>query len=395
MAKRITSHDQNGDDILNLFKKDQDGATSIDVNHRVRVGIIGTGWIAAAHIKSYLKMPDVDIVAGADLIPGKAETFFKNQGVENVHCYENHREMLEKEQLDAVSICTYNRTHAECAIDALNAGVHVLLEKPMCVTLEEAVAICRAEKKNGKVLSIGFQPRFDPNMRKIKEIVQSGELGEIYYIQTGGGRRRGIPVPFGTSFIENETAGIGAVGDIGCYSLDMVLNAVGYPKPLTVTGVRGAYFGNKPEYYRKHPEYASKFGVDDFAAAFIRLEGGITLDFRIAWAMNMDTPGDTLLFGTRAGLRIPSTECWNGTVGGPMKAYMQFGGMETNLEIPIIESEGLDLFDCKIRSFLDAAKNGGEAPVPSGQILYNQAIIDGIVRSSELGHEIEIIIPEI
>lgn len=395
MAKRITSHDQNGDDILNLFKKDQDGATSIDVNHRVRVGIIGTGWIAAAHIKSYLKMPDVDIVAGTDLIPGKAETFFKNQGVENVHCYENHREMLEKEQLDAVSICTYNRTHAECAIDALNAGVHVLLEKPMCVTLEEAVAICRAEKKNGKVLSIGFQPRFDPNMRKIKEIVQSGELGEIYYIQTGGGRRRGIPVPFGTSFIENETAGIGAVGDIGCYSLDMVLNAVGYPKPLTVTGVRGAYFGNKPEYYRKHPEYASKFGVDDFAAAFIRLEGGITLDFRIAWAMNMDTPGDTLLFGTRAGLRIPSTECWNGTVGGPMKVYMQFGGMETNLEIPIIESEGLDLFDCKIRSFLDAAKNGGEAPVPSSQILYNQAIIDGIVRSSELGHEIEIIIPEI
>lgn len=88
--------------------------------------------------------------------------------------------------------------------------------------------------------------------------------------------------------------------------------------------------------------------MDDFAAAFIRLEGGITLDFRIAWAMNMDTPGDTLLFGTRAGLRIPSTECWNGTVGGPMKVYMQFGGMETNLEIPIIESEGLDLFDCKI-----------------------------------------------
>ena len=395
MAKRITSHDQNGDDILNLFKKDQDGATSIDVNHRVRVGIIGTGWIAAAHIKSYLKMPDVDIVAGADLIPGKAETFFKNQGVENVHCYENHREMLEKEQLDAVSICTYNRTHAECAIDALNAGVHVLLEKPMCVTLEEAVAICRAEKKNGKVLSIGFQPRFDPNMRKIKEIVQSGELGEIYYIQTGGGRRRGIPVPFGTSFIENETAGIGAVGDIGCYSLDMVLNAVGYPKPLTVTGVRGAYFGNKPEYYRKHPEYASKFGVDDFAAAFIRLEGGITLDFRIAWAMNVDTPGDTILLGTKGGLRIPSTECWNGTVGGPMTIYHEFGGMETNLEIPIIESEGLDLFDCKIRSFLDAAKNGGEAPVPSSQILYNQAIIDGIVRSSELGHEIEIIIPEI
>jgi predicted dehydrogenase len=304
-------------------------------------------------------------------------------------------EMLENEQLDAVSVCTYNTQHARCTIDALEKGVGVLLEKPMCVTLNEAAAICRAEKKSGKVLSIGFQPRFDPNMKKIKQIVESGELGRVYYIQTGGGRRRGIPVPFGTSFIEKETAGIGAVGDIGCYSLDMVLNAVGYPKPLTVSGYTGAFFGNRPEYYNSHPEYADKFGVDDFAAAFVRLDGGIVLDFRIAWAMNMDTPGDTLIFGTKAGLRIPSTECWNGTVGGPMKVYMQFAGSETQMEIPVIDSEGVNLFDLKIRSFLDTVKNGGASPVPSSQILYNQAIIDGIVRSAEKGEEIKIEIPEI
>lgn len=394
-TKRVTSRNQAGDDILNLFNRDNEESGGIDATRRVRVGIIGTGWIAAAHIASYMKMPDVDIVAGADIVEGKADTFFRHHGVTDVHTYTSHNEMLEKEMLDCVSVCTYNRTHAQCAIDALNAGVHVLLEKPMCVTLGEAIEILRAEKKSGKVLSIGFQPRFDPNMRKIKEIVQSGELGEIYYIQTGGGRRRGIPVPFGTSFIEEETAGIGAVGDIGCYSLDMVLNAVGYPRPLTVTGFRGAFFGNKPEYYRKHPEYAHKFGVDDFAAAFVRLEGGIILDFRIAWAMNMDTPGDTLILGTKAGLRIPSTECWNGTVGGPMKAYMQFGGLESCLEIPVIDSEGIDLFDMKIRSFLDAAKDGGDAPVPASEILYNQAIIDGIVRSSDLGHEVEIVIPDL
>ena len=145
----------------------------------------------------------------------------------------------------------------------------------------------------------------------------------------------------------------------------------------------------------KRQEYAQKFGVDDFAAAFVRLEGGIILDFRIAWAMNMDTPGDTLIFGTKAGLRIPSTECWNGTVGGPMKAYMQFGGLETCMELPVIDSEGIDLFDLKIRSFLDAAKDGGKAPVPASEILYNQAIIDGIVRSSDLGREVEIVIPEL
>lgn len=381
-------------EILNRFKEEHDEAV-IDSSKKLRVGIIGTGWIAEAHIIEYLKMPDVEIVAGADLIDGKAKAFFEKFGVENANCYTSHKAMLENEKLDAVSICTYNKTHAECAIDSLNAGVNVLLEKPMCVTLEEAVEICRAERKSGKVLSIGFQPRFDPNMKMIKKIVQSGELGEIYYIQTGGGRRRGIPTPFGTTFIEEETAGIGALGDIGCYSLDMVLNAVGYPKPVTVSGYTSNFFGTRPDYYSKHPEYAKLFGVDDFAAAFIRLEGGIILDFRIAWAMHLDTSGDTIIMGTKGSLRIPSTECWNGTVGGAMKIYHEVAGEGVETEIPIIENKSEGLFYQKIRSFLDAVKYGKPAPVPSSQIIYNQAIIDGVVKSNKLGREIEIEIPEI
>ena len=147
-----------------------------------KVGIIGTGWIAGAHLESYLEMDDVKIVAAADLIPGKAEEFMEEYGVEGVHFYPSHKEMLDNEELDAVSICTYNKTHAECAIYALKKGVNVLLEKPMCVTTEEAVDIIRAEKESGKILSIGFQPRGDENMKMIKKIVESGELGEIYYI---------------------------------------------------------------------------------------------------------------------------------------------------------------------------------------------------------------------
>lgn len=381
-------------DILNRFKENQD-EVKIDVSKKLKVGIIGTGWIAEAHMESYKNMPDVEIVAGADLIPGKAKTFFENYNMPDVKTYLSHTEMLESEELDAVSICTYNATHAECAIDSLNKGVHVLLEKPMCVTTEEAIEIMKAEKSSGKILSIGFQPRFDPNMQMIKQIVESGELGDIYYIQTGGGRRRGIPTPYGTSFIEEETAGLGALGDIGCYSLDMVLNAIGYPKPLTISGYKSAFFGTRPDYYPNHPEYAAKFGVDDFAAAFIRLEGGIVLDFRIAWAMNLDTPGDTIILGTKGGLRIPSTECWNGTVGGNLKIYHDVAGNQVETEMPIIEDDGPSLFDRKIRSFLDAIKNGEDAPVPTSQILYNQAIIDGIAKSAELGKEIEIKIPEI
>jgi len=377
----------------------------IDTNRKLRIGFVGCGWIAGAHIECYKMMPDVEIVAGADLIPGKAEAFFKAHGVEGVKTdYASHKEMLDDEtlKLDAVSICTYNRQHAEPAIYALKKGVNVLLEKPFTVTLDEAIEVMKAEKESGKVISIGFQPRLDDNMQQIKRIVESGELGQIYYIQTGGGRRRGIPTPFGTTFIEDETAGLGALADIGCYSLDLVLNAIGYPKPLTVSGYKSAYFGKDPNYCGypadKKAEYAAKFGVDDFAAGFIRLEGDIILDFRIAWAMNLDTPGDTIIMGTKGSLRVPSTDCWNGTFYSPMKIYHEVAGLQTVTEVPLIpvsNNPKSDLFYKKIRSFLDAVKYSLPAPVPTSQIIYNQAILDGIARSAELGREVEIEIPEI
>ena len=379
------------------YKYDQE-VKEIDTSRILKIGIIGTGWISGSHIEAYLDMPDVKIVAAADLIKGKAKEKIEKYGIEGVRYYNSHKELIDNEpDLDAVSICTYNKTHAECAIYALEHGVNVLVEKPMCVTLDEAVEMRRAEKKSGKILSIGFQPRFDENMKMVKKIVESGELGKIYYIQTGGGRRKGIPTPFGTTFIEEKTAGIGALGDIGCYSLDMVLNAIGYPKPLTVTGYASDYFGKNPDYYAKknHPEYADLFGVDDFGAGFIRLEGGIILDFRIAWAMHLDSPGDTIFMGTKGSLRVASTECWNGSFSKPMIIYHEVAGECVETVVPVVKGEFGDLFYKKIRSFLDAIKEGGKAPVPSEQIIINQAIIDGIIKSNKLGREIEIEIPEI
>ena len=380
--------------ILDAFKEKQAEAR-VYTGKKIKVGIIGCGWIAEAHLKSYLKCEDVEVVAFADIVPGKAEAFAKANGVENANFYLSDKELIDNEKdIDAVSICTYNRQHAPCAIYALEHGVHVLLEKPMCVTLEEAVEICKAEKKSGKILSIGFQPRFDENMKMVKKICESGVLGKIYYIQTGGGRRMGIPTPFGTSFIQEDTAGLGALGDIGCYSLDMVLNAIGYPKPLTVTGFKAGLFGKKPEYLQK-PEYTEVFGVDDFAAAYVRLEGDIVLDFRIAWAMHCDTPGDTIIMGTEGGLRIPSTECWNGTIGGPLKLYKRVAGKDVYTEFPMQAPLEEGCFYHKIRTFLDAVKENGEAPISSKEIIINQAIIDAINKSSALGREVEVEIPEI
>lgn len=367
----------------------------IDTAKTVRIGIIGCGWIAASHINCYKNMPDVEVVACADLIPGKAEAFCRDNNI-TARCYESGHVMLEAEQLDGVSICTYNCQHAPCAIDALEHGVNVMLEKPFTVTLEEAVEVMRAEKKSGKLLTIGYQPRMSSNIQMIKKIIDSGELGKVYYLQAGGGRRIGIPTPFGTSFIEKETAGIGAMGDIGTYSLDMLMNALGHPKPLTVTGYTANYLGTNPAYFSDRglpAAYAEKFGVEDFAAGFVRLEGDIILDFRISWAMHMDTCGDTLILGTEGGLRIPSMECYNGDLPLPMTVYKTLAGKPVSYQVP--KDDTPDLFFQKLRAFVDAIKTGGAAPVPSGEILYNQAIIDGIVRSAALGHEIPIEIPAI
>ena len=386
----------NADAVLSQFTQAIE-EEAVDTSRKLKVGIIGTGWIAESHIQSYKNMPDVEIVAAADLIPGKAEAFMEKFGVEGVRFYPSHKEMIDNEQLDAVSVCTYNTAHCAPTVYALEHGINVLLEKPFSVTTEEAVEMMRAEKKSGKVLSIGFQPRGDENMQMIKKVVQSGALGEIYYIQTGGGRRRGIP---NSTFIEKSTGGIGALGDIGCYSLDVVLNAIGYPKPLTVTGYKSDFFGKNPKYatpdkFHTAEENAKRFSVDDFAAAFVRLEGGIILDFRISWAMHVDTPGDTIIFGKEGALRIPSTDCWNGTFTSPMTLYHDLAGKQVETVIPLIPHKGPGLFDIKIRSFLDAIKYNRPAPVPTSEILYNQAIIDHICKSAELGHEIEVVIPEI
>lgn len=386
---------------LNTFTAKEEKA--IDTSKKLRIGFIGTGGIANSHIKAYLKRPDVEIVAGCDLVPGKAAKFFAAYELEGVKTdYKDHEEMLADKslQLDAVSICTYNRQHACCAIAAMRAGLHVLLEKPFTVTLDEAVEVMRVEKETGRILSIGFQPRFDPNMQMIKKICRSGELGRIYYIQTGGGRRRGIPAKNRKdSFIRNDTAGVGALGDIGCYSIDMIMNAIGHPKPLTATGMTSNRFGKDPHYCGYNPEYAAefaeKFGVDDFAGGFVRLEGDVILDFRIAWAMNIDSPCDTIILGTEGGLRIPSTECWNGSVGAEMTIYKELGGEQTELKVPIIDKGAADRIAQKIGSFVDAVKCGGKAPIPTSEIIYNQAIIDGLARSAALGHEVEIVIPEI
>jgi predicted dehydrogenase len=359
-----------------------------EIKKKLRIGIIGTGGIAHAHINSYLRLTDeVEVVGASDIVPGKARKFLDEFGLTGVPAFDDNDELLSL-GLDGVSVCTYNSTHAECTIKALEAEAHVLCEKPMSVTLADAIAMYKTAKSKGKILTIGFQPRYDPNMNLVREIVGGGALGEVYYIQTGGGRRRGIP---GGTFIRKELAGVGALADIGCYSLDMVLSAIGYPKPLTVSAYASDRFGKNPKYCSE----AAKFDVDDFSVALIRLEGGIALDFRMSWAMHMDSMGDTMFFGTDAGLKIKPAGvgtgwggAWDGTIG-PMFLYSDVAGQLLETPIPL-RTPSDDRFYSKVKAFCDAALVNGPAPIPTIESVYNQAIVDGIYRSSQAGREVEI-----
>lgn len=364
------------------------------MDRKLRIGFIGTGGIAHAHMAAYSKFDDVEIVGGADIVPGKAREFLDKWNLPNAQAFESARELIENVEMDGVTVCTYNKTHAECVVAAFEAGLHVQCEKPMSFTLQEGVDMVRASRKANKMLTIGFQPRYDRMRQKVDEIIGSGALGKVYYIQSGGGRRRGIP---GSTFVQEEKAGFGCLGDIGCYSIDECLHAVHYPKPLTVSAVATDYFGTNPKYWAD----AANFHVDDFSVAFVRCEDELTFVFKQSWAMHADSLGDTLWLGTEGAIKVcngfdyankPSRVMYFTDVNGmqvdsfvlPSHAFDAYSG-----------PGGIDIFAAKVRAYCDAIINGGSAPIPGEEILMNQAICDGIYRSAKLKKEVEIIIPNI
>lgn len=360
----------------------------------LRIGIIGAGGNAGAHARQYKVLEGVEVVAVADIVPGKAQEFIQMHELPNAKAYENFRDMLQLD-LDGVSVCTPNVAHHIASMEALQAGKHVLVEKPLSVTLEEGVEMVQAAKRADRMLSVGFQPRYDPNMQEIRKIVQSGRLGDIYYVQAGGGRRRGIPPR--PSFVNKEIAGAGALADIGCYSLDLILHSLGHPKPLTVSAYTSNHFGTRPKYCSA----SAQFDVEDFATAFVRFEGGIVLDFKTSWAMHMDTLGPTLFLGKEAGLKVePEAKpnpnfsgVWDGGVGS-IELFEDTLGHPVKTSIPI-KSHQLQIFQEKIKDFVRAIREDGKAPIPAEEILINQAIIDGMIRSSQSMREVEIDIPKI
>jgi predicted dehydrogenase len=350
----------------------------------VRVGIIGAGGIARHHIMAYRRIPAVEIVAIADLLPERAESMAREWDIS--HVFADHRALLDLGEIDAVSVCTFNQAHRQPTVDALEAGKHVLVEKPLAATLDDAVAMIRAARRSGKIMHTGFWQRWQPEVQVAKRIVDSGALGALYYAQMIGGGRRRIP---GGSFLRRDTAGAGPIVDIGCYKLDTFLFLAGDPRPISVSAAMSYHLGKHlPNILGDWGHDPAAVEVEDFSTAFVRFESGMVLNFVTYWVAHTDDLGPSTLLGTRGGLQLSPR----------LILFRDEFGALTNVtpQIPdLSEPDRMHHFVPQAQIFVDAVRAGGPSPIDTTTILLSQVIMDGMFRSAAAGREVELAVPPI
>lgn len=356
----------------------------------VKVAFVGAGGIAQTHLRALSEIGGVQVVAVADLSDPTAKVTAERWGIRSV--YGDYREMIDREDADAVVVCTPTAVHAPPAIAALEAGKHVLVEKPMEARLDAAAQMVRAAKRAGKILMCGLKLRFAPAVQVAKSVVESGQLGKLYYAEATADRRRATP---GGSFVRKDLAGFGATADLGIYALDTALHIMGHPKPVSVSActtdvisktakpVVGQWFAN-----------VGDMQVEEFAAAWVRFDNGACLVVRTSWAVHMDTLGGTYFLGTTGGLRIGAGEVR--APGDGLTIYRdEFGAMTDAKAHSIGAVDMMDLFRRENRAFRDAVIAGSESPIDPMGVLYAQTIIQGIVDSSEQRREVQVSVPQV
>jgi len=322
------------------------------------------------------------VVAAADIVPGRAAETAERFGIP--HAFEDYHKILEMDEIDAVDVCTYNQAHRQPTVDALEAGKHVLVEKPMAAFLDDATAMVRAAHRAGKILMCGIKSRYSSQWIAARKYAQSGMLGDIYFVQASGGRRRGVP---GRTFIRKETAGGGVVVDGGVYTIDNVMWVMGHPKPISVTAATNNYVGKLPApqpagaMWQWDPE---KLEVEDFGAAWIRFENGTVFSYMGAWAHHMEGMGGTYFLGTHGGLKL-----------SPFEVYRDEAGYMVKTAPKLLEIDPAGQFKAEIADFTKAVREGLPSPIPPEEVLLTNVVMQGIYDSAEVGHEVGLEIPEV
>ena len=273
----------------------------------IRTAVIGTGSISSYHTEGYLKNEATEFVAACDVNASRAEEYAKKYGISRV--YSDHRELLKDDDIDAVSVTTWNNRHSGISIDALESGKHVLCEKPIAMNAAEAESMAEAARKAGKLLMVGVVRRFEDTPNMLKEGVESGRFGNIYYAKTGYLRKWGNP---GGWFSDGGRSGGGPVIDLGVHVIDLVRYITGNPGAVSVSASTFSSLGMLPEikgkskYYSKDYDSDNPFNnVEDGASALIRFDNGMTLFFETSWTLHIRKDSNYLhIYGDRGGAQM-------------------------------------------------------------------------------------------
>ena len=351
---------------------------------KLKVAVIGNGGISGVHLRGYSLNPDVEIYALCDINEDRLNRRGDEYHVDPARRFTDVNEMLAAcPEIEAVSVCTWNAAHAQCAIAALNAGKHVLCEKPMAMTVEEAEAMQAAAEKNNKLLMIGFVRRFGNDCAIMKDFIDNGYFGDIYYAKATYLRRKGCP---GGWFGDKARSGGGPLIDLGVHIIDLCRYLMGNPKPVSVYGATFNKLGSrsniksKAGYISQTKENEDIFNVEDLATAMIRFDNGSVLQIEASFSLNIEKDEGVLqFFGTKAGAKLDPEL----TIYSEMNDYM------TNVKLANSTALSFDgLFENEINHFVECVRTGKPCRNPAQDGVTLMKILTGIYKSAETGHEV-------
>ncbi len=352
------------------------------MNKKTRIGVIGCG-AGRHHAQQYASMPDVELVALAGLERDHCRQIAERYNIP--HVYPDYAELVARPDIDGVSVCVPNHLHAPMTIAALEAGKHVLVEKPLAASVAEGEAMAEAAARTGRILMTVFNRRFRNDSQIIKRHVEDGALGNIYFAKTGWLRDQGIPGGAGGWFTDKARSGGGCLIDLGVHMLDLALWLMGHPRVESVSATTCAALG--PRGRGLFPGYrqgeGDTFDVDDFVAAFLRLEGGATLALEASWAGYIEK-GDRFfvqLWGDEGGAAM---DVLNYTTEDTLRIYTDVHGTRTE-----IRPETAGEYEKSVNhEFVRAIRQGQALPPTVEEGLQILRIIDAIYRSAETGQEV-------
>ncbi|MCM3620155.1 Gfo/Idh/MocA family oxidoreductase [Sutcliffiella horikoshii] len=343
---------------------------------KLKMGIIGVGGIAQnRHIPTFLKMSDkVEIVAISDVNEATAEMVGEKFGISKV--YAHYADMFE--EVDAVTICTPNKFHAEIAIAALEAGLHVFCEKPMAMRPDECEAMIAASEAAGKKLAIAYHYRFMKESIAAKRLVLEDEIGRPMVARAKGMRRRKVP-GWGV-FTNKELQGGGSLIDYGCHLLDLSLWLLGNPKPVEVMGTTYNELSKMPGQVNQWGNFDHEtFEVDDHVTAYIKFEGGASMMFETSWSANVKSDEESVsISGLSGGVDL-----------FPFHLNQMKHGLLLNTEADWVPGED-DPSLPQALNFVNSCLGIEELIVKPEQAMQTSQIIDAIYRSSETGKSVSL-----